>query len=95
MIKRRHGNLVLLKEPAPSASQQLEREGFALVRGVLTADEVSALGAEITAVFDSSDPDRPQDARNEFRHGMLNRSPLSQKGNRGARHPRRHRAAAW
>ena len=79
MIKRRHGNLVLLKEPAPSASQQLEREGFALVRGVLTADEVSALGAEITAVFDGSDPDRPQDARNEFRHGMLNRSPLSQK----------------
>lgn len=79
MIKRRHGNLVLLKEPAPSASQQLEREGFALVRDVLTADEVSALGAEITVVFNSSDPDRPQDARNEFRHGMLNCSPLSQK----------------
>jgi ectoine hydroxylase-related dioxygenase (phytanoyl-CoA dioxygenase family) len=79
MIKRRHGNLVLLREPVPAASQHMEREGYALVRGVLTADEVAALSAEIAAVFESSDPDRPQDVRNEFRHGMLNRSPLSQK----------------
>ena len=79
MIKRRHGNLVLLKEPAPSASQQLEREGYALLRDVLTPEEVSALGAEIMQVFENSDPDRPQDVRDEFRHGMLNRSALSQK----------------
>src|SRR4029077_9298708 len=79
MIKRRHGNLVLLREPVPAASQQLERGGYALVRGVLSAKEVEALGAEISAVFESSDPDRPQDQRNELRHGMLNRSPLSQR----------------
>src|SRR5258706_6550064 len=79
MIKRRHGNLVLLREPVLPASQQLEQDGYALVRGVLSAEDVEALGTEITAVFESSDPDRPQDQRNEFRHGMLNRSPLSQR----------------
>ena len=79
MIKRRHGNLVLLKEPVPSASQQLEREGYALLRNVLDCDEVAALSKEIAAVFETTDPDRPQDLRNEFRHGMFNRSPLSQK----------------
>jgi Phytanoyl-CoA dioxygenase (PhyH) len=79
MIKRRHGNLVLLREPVPAASQQLEKDGYALVRGVLSVEEVETLGAEISRVFESSDPDRPQDLRNEFRHGMLNRSPLSQR----------------
>jgi len=78
MIKRRHGNLVLLREPASAASQQLERDGYALLRNVLTADEVAALSTEITAVYETSSADRPQDVRNEFRHGMLNRSPLSQ-----------------
>jgi ectoine hydroxylase-related dioxygenase (phytanoyl-CoA dioxygenase family) len=79
MIKRRHGNLVLLRDPVPAASVQLERDGYALVRSVLTRDEVIALGGEIAAVFETSGPDRPQDVRDEFRHGMLNRSPLSQK----------------
>src|SRR5258706_160957 len=79
MIKRRHGNLVLLREPVLPASQQLEQDGYALVRGVLSAEDVEALGTEITAVFESSGPDRPQDQRNEFRHGMLNPAPLSQR----------------
>ncbi len=79
MIKRRHGNLVLLKEAAPSASLQLERDGYALLRDVLTADGIAALGAEISEVYERSQADRPQDVHGEFRHGMLNRSPLSQK----------------
>lgn len=79
MITRRHGNLVLRKEPAPVAAQQLERDGYALLRGVLTADEIAALGAEISGIYENSTADRPQDIRGEFRHGMLNRSPLSQK----------------
>ena len=79
MLTRRHGNLRLRKEPAPPASAHMEREGYALIRGVLTADEVAALGAEIAAIFDASGTDRERDARNEFRYGMLNRSPLSQK----------------
>jgi len=79
MIKRRHGNLVLQREPASAISQQLERDGYGLLRNVLSADEVAALGAEIATVYETSVADRPQDVRNEFRHGMLNRSPLSQK----------------
>ncbi len=78
MITRRHGNLRLRTAPAPEASVQLERDGYAILPGVLAPEAVAALAAEIAAVFDASDPDRPQDENNEFRHGMFNRSPLSQ-----------------
>ncbi len=43
MITRRHGNLRLRTEPAPEASVQLERDGYAVLRGVLDAGEVAAL----------------------------------------------------
>ncbi len=79
MLTRKRGNLRLREAPAPKASKQLERNGFALIEGVLKKKEVSALRAEIAAVFDASEPDRVRDAHNEFRHAMLNRSPLSQK----------------
>ena len=79
MIRRAGGNLLLLKEPVPAASEQLEREGYAILRGVLDAREVAALAAEIEIVLESSTPDREKDVRNEFRHGMLNRSALSQR----------------
>jgi phytanoyl-CoA dioxygenase PhyH len=79
MLTRRHGNLRVRKEPAPAASEHLEREGYALIRNVLMPGEVSALGAEIAAVFETSATDKERDAKNEFRYGMLNRSPLAQK----------------
>ena len=78
MITRKHGYLRLRKDPAPDLSAQLEQEGWAIIPGVLSAAEVSQLGAEIAAVFEASLPDRPNDERNEFRHGMLNRSALAQ-----------------
>jgi len=78
MITRKHGNLYPREAPAPAASVQLEREGYAVLGQVFDADKVAALAAEITSVFDSSEPDRPTDVRGEFRHGMFNRSPLSQ-----------------
>jgi ectoine hydroxylase-related dioxygenase (phytanoyl-CoA dioxygenase family) len=46
---------------------------------VLSPTEVEALGAEVAAVFDASEPDRGSDIRDEFRHSMLNRSPLAQR----------------
>jgi hypothetical protein len=79
MISRRRGTLKLRQEPAPEASVLLEREGYAVVEAVLSPAEVEALAAEITTVFDESEPDRGSDARNEFRHAMLNRSPLAQR----------------
>ncbi len=79
MLTRRHGNLRVLRGTAPAASEQLERDGYALIREVLDAPSVAALGAEIAAVFETSGTDRERDARNEFRYGMLNRSALAQK----------------
>jgi len=79
MIRRVGGNLVPLNGPVPAGSVQLERDGFAIVPGALSEGEVAALSAEISNVFESSPPDRARDVRDEFRYGMLNRSPLSQK----------------
>jgi ectoine hydroxylase-related dioxygenase (phytanoyl-CoA dioxygenase family) len=79
MITRRRGYLHLREEPAPVASTSLERDGWAVVEDVLSPDEVQALAAEITTVFDGTEPDRATDGRNEFRHAMLNRSALAQK----------------
>ncbi len=79
MLTRRHGNLVLRKGQAPAAAEQLEREGFALIRDVLGEEDVAALRTEIAAVFEASSADRERDTNDEFRYGMLNRSPLSQK----------------
>ncbi|MBL6854168.1 MAG: phytanoyl-CoA dioxygenase family protein [Alphaproteobacteria bacterium] len=79
MLQRIGGNLRVRKMPAPAASEHLEREGYAYIRGVLAPDEVGALHAEISEVFATSGIDRERDAKDEFRYGMLNRSALSQK----------------
>jgi ectoine hydroxylase-related dioxygenase (phytanoyl-CoA dioxygenase family) len=79
MLRRVLGNLTLFKGTASAAAEQLERDGYAHLKGVLSADEVAALAAEITAIFECSAPDRERDTRNEFRYAMLNRSALSQK----------------
>jgi len=67
------------RDPAPQASHQLEREGYAILPGVLSPEEVADLRAEIAGIFEATPPDRPKDVNGEFRHAMLNRSPLSQK----------------
>jgi hypothetical protein len=79
MIRRRHGYLKLFKGEPPEAAVSLERDSHAVLRDVLTAQEVAALHAEIGAVFDSSEPDREADTLGQFRHGMMNRSALAQK----------------
>lgn len=78
MITRKNGCLQVRSELAPMASEQLERDGYTIIRGVLTSAEVSALSAEISAAFETSGIDRERDAHDEWRYGMLNRSPLSQ-----------------
>src|SRR5688572_27184963 len=79
MIRRRHGYLKLFKGEPPEAAVSLQHDSHAVLPGVLTADEVAALHAEVGAVFDSSGPDREGDTLGQFRHGMLNRSALAQK----------------
>ncbi len=47
MIRRVGRNLGLLDEAVPEAIGELERDGYTVLRGVLAADEVAALAAEI------------------------------------------------
>ena len=83
MLTRRFGFLMPRAEPAPEASAQIEREGYAVVPGAFEAEEVAALAAEIRSIFDA----RPADLRlprspaqnDAFRYEMLNRSPLCQR----------------
>ena len=79
MIRRVGKNLALRHGDAPDESVQLERDGFAVLRDVLTADEVDALTTEIAEVFATTPPERQRTDRAEFRYEMLNRSPLSQR----------------
>lgn len=79
MLTRKHGYLHPRRQPAGAAAQALAETGCVRIRNVLSADEVEALKAEIAQVFETSEPDRAGDQYNEFRHGMFNRSPLSQK----------------
>jgi ectoine hydroxylase-related dioxygenase (phytanoyl-CoA dioxygenase family) len=79
MIKRvGGGNLVLRAEPAPEASAQLEREGYALLHAVLAPELVARLTSELEAVFARSELERSRSDRAEFRYEMLNRSAASQ-----------------
>ena len=85
MIRRLGSNLGLFTGEAPPESADLERDGYAVVRDVLTVDEVAALTDEILSLFDSTPPDRQRNDRAEFRYAMLNRGALSQAT---AGHPR-------
>ena len=59
MIRRIGKNLAVYKGDPPDASVQLERDGYAVLRGVLTDDEVAALVAEIEDAYDPArDPQR-------------------------------------
>lgn len=79
----RGGNLEVLDGPVPIASTALERQGFAIVPDVLSADELSNLREELTELFDSTAPDVRLPGANEedyadFRYEALNRSAAAQ-----------------
>lgn len=83
MLTRRRGYLNVRAVPAPIESQQLEQEGFAVIRGAIAADDVAALTKEIEAIYEKVPPDgrapqRPVEEDNDFRYEMLNRSALCQ-----------------
>lgn len=65
--------------PAPNASTQLEREGYAVLRGALTVERTDALRAEMDRLFAEPDTElrRAQDG-DEYRYAVLNRSALAQ-----------------
>jgi len=84
VITRTRGYLRISTEPAPEAAAQLESEGWALLAGVLTAEEVAELREDIDRVFDEYPPDervpdRPDSHWDPFRYEMLNRSAVAQR----------------
>jgi len=78
MIKRVGGNLTVRTGDAPAASVQLERDGYAVLRGVLAPELVARLACEIEDVFARLPAERGRGDRAEFRYEMLNRAPACQ-----------------
>lgn len=78
MIKRLGGYLTLQSGPAPAASAQLEREGWAVLPGVLAPALVGRVAREIAEAFERLPPERGRPDRAEFRYEMLNRSAACQ-----------------
>jgi len=78
VIRRVGKNLSLYKGEPPAASVQLEREGFAVLRGVLGPVEVAELADEIERAFLERDAERQRADRAEFRYQMLNYGARSQ-----------------
>jgi hypothetical protein len=85
MIHRVGKNLTVRTEAAPAASAELEADGCAVLRGVLSPAEVAELRAAVDAVFDAYPPERARTDAAEFRYEMLNRSAAAQ---RAVGHPR-------
>jgi hypothetical protein len=73
VIRRLGKNLGVLTADVPEASYELEGDGFTVLRGVFTADEVTALTAEIEGIFVATPSERVRADKDEFRYEMLNR----------------------
>jgi ectoine hydroxylase-related dioxygenase (phytanoyl-CoA dioxygenase family) len=84
VLTRRGGYLYPRRDPAPAASAQLEREGWAVLPGVLSGAEVAELRAAVEAVYASVPVDRrnprlPLEEAEDFRYEMLNRCAAAQR----------------
>lgn len=83
MLTRRRGYLQLRTEPVPATSQQLQDEGWTVVKSAVSAADVAALTDEIEAIYktlprDGRHVQRPAEEDEDFRYEMLNRSALCQ-----------------
>jgi ectoine hydroxylase-related dioxygenase (phytanoyl-CoA dioxygenase family) len=85
VIRRIGKNLTVYSGVAPEGSEQLERDGYTVLRSVFTDAEVAELRSQIDAVFESTPPERVRDDKDEFRYELLNRSAACQ---RAIAHPR-------
>ncbi|MDG2114972.1 MAG: phytanoyl-CoA dioxygenase family protein, partial [Actinomycetota bacterium] len=84
MLTRRGGYLRWRSEDGvPAESRQLQEQGWVLLEGVLSTDEVDQLAADINRVYDELPydvrrPGREPNEMEQFRYEMLNRSAASQ-----------------
>ena len=86
---RRGGNLRLREDPAPTASVELERDGFAIAHGLVSPTEVDELRRELTELFETTSPEARMEGSSaaeyaDFRYEALNSSPAAQ---RAVAHP--------
>jgi ectoine hydroxylase-related dioxygenase (phytanoyl-CoA dioxygenase family) len=84
LLQQVHHRLRIYDGPVPQASRDLERDGYAHVRGFLNADELAALRAEVLEVYERFPPDcragSPSvEHAQMFRYQMFNRSALAQR----------------
>jgi ectoine hydroxylase-related dioxygenase (phytanoyl-CoA dioxygenase family) len=89
MIRRGRPYLEARTEPASPQTEQLEREGYTIVRGLLSEAEVAELREEISEIYardpaDERNPSLPPQDADMFRYAMLNRSAAAQ---RAVAHP--------
>src|SRR3954454_13514083 len=78
MIRRIGQNLGVGPARVPAASRQLETDGYAVLRGVFTANQVARLRREIDEVFRTTPAERYRADAAQFRYEMLNRSAAAQ-----------------
>lgn len=84
MLTRKGGYLSPRSDCASPASLHLEQEGYAVLHGVLSAEEVNALHAELSTVYATTPADLRNarlsaEEREDFRYEMFNRSALAQR----------------
>jgi ectoine hydroxylase-related dioxygenase (phytanoyl-CoA dioxygenase family) len=83
VLTRSTGYLTLREEAVPAATEYLQRDGYVVLEGVFTPDEVRLLCAEVERVFAEYPPDergrrQPAEHWAPFRYEMLNRSEAAQ-----------------
>ncbi|MEL6981630.1 MAG: phytanoyl-CoA dioxygenase family protein [Actinomycetota bacterium] len=79
MLTRRGGYLRWTDDGAPAAAEQLLRDGWTLLPGVLSPERVAAIADDIQRVYhqipaDRRRPERTAGELEQFRYEMLNRS---------------------
>ncbi len=82
MITRSHGFLTLRSNPVPAAAERLQSDGYVVLEGLFTGEEVASLCADVERVFDEYPPDERGDTPEQsapFRYEMLNRSSVVQR----------------
>jgi hypothetical protein len=78
VIRRVGKNLTVWSGDAPASSQQLERDGYALLTGVFDDETVARIRAEVDEAFERIPPERFREDKAEFRYEMYNRSAACQ-----------------
>jgi hypothetical protein len=85
MLRRVRGYLLPFKGEPPTASSQLQEEGYTQLHGVFGSTEIEAMTAEIDDVYRAYPPDgraegvRDPEEDEDFRYEMFNRSALAQR----------------